>query len=113
MKLYRLASVYEFDKKIDNSFDSVRIEIFEEIGNEKIRRVRVSAKRVYKLLPFLSDNGEELENQMHSSDLLSIDISNIVIDDLSLLKGKIIEESEMLKSVIDSVNKLSENFNES
>lgn len=106
--LYKLTSVYEFDKKFDGANSSIRIEIFENCNDDKYRRVRVWAKRSYDLYPTFINSNKSKDEKVYSSDFVAIDISNLITDDLSIIEGKLIQESDLLHNVIDSINKLTD-----
>ncbi len=104
-KLYKLINTYELNKKFDDNITSLRIEIFENVSNSQYKQARVWGIRSYDLYPTFVNLVNNVDKPIHSSDLLSINITNLVIDDLTIVEGKKIDENELLENVIESINK--------
>jgi len=104
-KLFRLANVYELGSTFDNINSDIRIEIFEDIDSN-YRMIKVWAKRSYDVYPTFTNINKFKNDKVYSSDLLSVEITNFITDDISLLKGKQISEKQILQEAINGIHKL-------
>jgi hypothetical protein len=109
-KLFKLANVYELDSTFDSADAHIRIEIFEDADDKNYRRVKVWAKRNYDVYPTLANIGQSGSDRMYSSDLLAVEITSLITDDLSLLTGKKAKEAQVLQEAIDGIKKLNESL---
>jgi len=105
-KIFKLTNVYEKRCVFDTVETYVRIEIFEDIDNTGFRRVTVWAKRSYDAIPTIVNLEMKNDKKIVSSDLLMIDITSLITEDSSLITGKEIDESQILKLAVDGIDRL-------
>ena len=114
-EIFLLSATYEMFIEHNGALRPVRIEIFKEIACENIFRARIWDQNTYNLHPTLANIAEEggLKNELMSCDEVNREITNIIAEDISLIKGKeYSSEEEFVKYVKSLVDAYQEQFGE-
>ena len=96
---FKLIEIFEFQLNLNGWSRCIRYEIFLSVVNNKKYRVRIFLDEQYNLYPYLlnsiPDTNGNVENKVHSVDMLNRDITTLLPSGEEFLNGKICPSLEI------------------